>query len=640
MARQFGELPRAGRLYISAVISAGVLTVAYSIASLVWQPVGWDWLTLAALTLVTGTFSIKLPSVNARLSVSEAFVFAAVLLFGMHVATVIVVLDSLVLAIWLQKRSRSGLRVMFNMAAAAVAISSAAQVLAWMVPFHPAASAPFEQLVLPVFLLAISYFAINSWLIAVAVAYEQAASASGIWRRNFLWFGLNYLGGASVALVLVGYTRNVNVAALGVIIPLVVILYLTFRTSWARVEDANRHVAQVNELYLSTIEALAMAVDAKDQITHGHIRRVEVFALELAKRLGVSDDRQLRAIATAALLHDMGKLAIPEHILNKPGKLTSAEFEKMKRHADIGADLLSSVKFPYPVVPIVRHHHEHWNGGGYPAGISGPDIPLGARILSVVDCFDALTSDRPYRPRLSTEEAFGIIREARGKLYDPLVVDTFIRSYEEIGPLAIRAGQEARSFMDSAALSGDETPQPLKQIRANASEAALLDTCSTEIAKAGSVITSLQVAGQYLRQLTPATVYALFMYDSAADVLTCVGAVGDEQRLLGALTIRLGERVTGWTAANRRTSLNSNASLDLVEIAGFFVPRLRSTIATPLVDGKTLIGVLSAYSSKQDAFNESHRYAFERVASALINRASLQTLNGSSNVVSFRTQKA
>ena len=150
------------------------------------------------------------------------------------------------------------------------------------------------------------------------------------------------------------------------------------------------------------------------------------------------------------LLHDMGKLAIPEHILNKPGKLTPAEFDKMKRHADIGADLLTSVRFPYPVVPIVRHHHENWDGTGYPTGISGTDIPLGARILSVVDCFDALTSDRPYRPRLSAEDAFAIVRERRSNMYDPLVVDTFIRTYAEIAPLAMSAGQEARSLVETA----------------------------------------------------------------------------------------------------------------------------------------------------------------------------------------------
>ena len=179
-------------------------------------------------------------------------------------------------------------------------------------------------------------------------------------------------------MLLVTYRQRIDFTALSVIIPLLVITYLTFRTSLGRLEDANRHVSQVNSLYLSTIETLAMAVDAKDQITHGHIRRVQVYAVELAKRLGVNDDRQLKAIEAAALLHDMGKLAIPEHILNKPGKLTAAEFETMKRHAAIGADLLSSIRFPYPVVPIVRHHHENWNGRGYPTGISGTDIPLGS----------------------------------------------------------------------------------------------------------------------------------------------------------------------------------------------------------------------------------------------------------------------
>ena len=134
-------------------------------------------------------------------------------------------------------------------------------------------------------------------------------------------------------------------------------------------------------LYLSTIETLAMAIDAKDQVTHGHIRRVQTYAIGLARCIGVSDDAQLKAIEAAALLHDMGKLAVPEYILNKPGKLTVAEFEKMKLHASVGADILSEIAFPYPVVPIVRYHHEAWNGSGYPDGLRGTDIPIGARIL-------------------------------------------------------------------------------------------------------------------------------------------------------------------------------------------------------------------------------------------------------------------
>ncbi|HTH26109.1 MAG TPA: HD domain-containing phosphohydrolase, partial [Vicinamibacterales bacterium] len=168
-----------------------------------------------------------------------------------------------------------------------------------------------------------------------------------------------------------------------------------------RVEDAVNHVEEVKKLYLSTIETLATAIDAKDQVTHGHIRRVQRFALGLAQKVGVKDLVQLQALEAAALLHDMGKIAVPEHILNKPSKLTAGEFEKMKLHASVGADILSSINFPYPVVPIVRHHHENWNGTGYPDNLRGTEIPLGARLLAVVDCFDALTSDRPYRTRLS-----------------------------------------------------------------------------------------------------------------------------------------------------------------------------------------------------------------------------------------------
>ncbi len=231
---------------------------------------------------------------------------------------------------------------------------------------------------------------------------------------------------------MVGYNRTINLGYVGAIVPLLLVLYFTFKTAMGRVEDADRHVEQLNRLYLSTIETLAMAIDAKDQVTHGHIRRVQSHATSLAREVGVNDEKLLKAIEAAALLHDMGKLAVPEYILNKPGKLSEAEFEKMKLHAAVGADILSAIDFPYPVVPIVRHHHENWDGTGYPTGIKGTDIPIGARILSVVDCFDALTSDRPYRARLSDDQAIDILLQRRGTMYDPLVVDTFLRVQSKV----------------------------------------------------------------------------------------------------------------------------------------------------------------------------------------------------------------
>jgi putative nucleotidyltransferase with HDIG domain len=275
-------------------------------------------------------------------------------------------------------------------------------------------------------LFAVVYFLLNSWLMATAVSFEELSSPLEIWRHNFLWLCLSFFSGASVSILLVSVSREINLTALAVIVPLLIISYLTYHTSMARVEDANRHVDELNHLYLSTIETLAMAVDAKDQVTHGHIRRVQEYSVALAQRMGVDDEKLIQAIEAASLLHDMGKLGVPENILNKPGKLTTAEFEIMKTHSSIGADLLAAIEFPYPVVPIVRHHHENWDGSGYPDGLSGTEIPLGARILSVVDCFDALTSDRPYRKQLSDAEAIRILKDRRGTMYDPLVVDVFI----------------------------------------------------------------------------------------------------------------------------------------------------------------------------------------------------------------------
>jgi hypothetical protein len=316
----------------------------------------------------------------------------------------------------------------------------------------------------------------------------------------------------------------------------------------------------------------------------------------------------------------MGKLAIPEHILNKPGRLTPAEFEKMKSHANLGADLLSSIRFPYPVVPIVRHHHESWNGTGYPAGIVGTDIPLGARILSVVDCFDALTSDRPYRPRLSDDDAFEILRERSGSMYDPLVVDTFIRVFNDIAPLAIRAGQLARSMIalpskaplhqqaNITALESHRQARELFQPLDSAGGASELP--DEEIKK----ILSFAIG------LTPTSVCAYYTYQRDSDTVRCshVAGAGGE-RLLGH-TIPTGERITGWVAANSQPAINSDAYLDLGALQDGAESSLTRAVSLPIVVGDDLCGVLTAYTT-HGSLGDEHvlalRYLAESLADAL-----------------------
>ena len=223
-------------------------------------------------------------------------------------------------------------------------------------------------------------------------------------------------------------------------------VYLTYRTYkvyLGRIQDQQRHVQQVSDLHLATIEALALAIDAKDQTAQSHIRRVQVYAAGLARTLGMTSN-EIQGVKTAALLHDIGKLAVPEHILSKPGPLTQEEFQKIRIHPQVGAEIISGVPFPYPVAPLILSHHERWDGKGYPAGLKGDEIPLGARILSVVDYFDALMSERPYHKAMSFEAAIGLLQQESGKALDPRVVQTFIDMYPVLQAEAEMSQQPAR----------------------------------------------------------------------------------------------------------------------------------------------------------------------------------------------------
>lgn len=445
-------MSRRGRLYVWGVILAGSAAVAHALFSIVESPPNAQWLVIALLTLVSGSATVKLPAIAAHISVSETFLFSAVLLFGPSAGVLTVILDALIITfLKIGKRERNPEQVLFNLSAPALAMWVGAHLYYYTAGVPPlsglpdSTAVPIGRLMWPLLLFAVVYFCVNSGLVASAVAFERRVSAFQIWRKHFLWLSLNFFGGASVAALLVVYTRKFDWTTLGVTIPLLLVLYMTFRTSMARVADANRHLEELNALYLATVQTLAAAIDAKDQVTHGHIRRVQQYAVGLAKAVGVRDEMQLKAIQAAAVLHDTGKIAVPEAILNKPGPLSADEFAIMKQHAALGADIISSIRFPYPVEPIVRYHHENWDGTGYPDGLVGTDIPIGARILSVVDCFDALTSDRPYRGKLSDAEALAIITERRGKMYDPLIVDAFIRIYP-----TLRAQTEASSSPDLA----------------------------------------------------------------------------------------------------------------------------------------------------------------------------------------------
>jgi diguanylate cyclase (GGDEF)-like protein/putative nucleotidyltransferase with HDIG domain len=615
-------LSRPARAYVGAVTVLGFCAIAQSAYELYVTSIGWSWVVLAVMTLLTGSATVKLPSVPATISVSETFVFTSVLLFGPAAGTLTVALDALIISLWLVRRGHPLYRIVFNVCALPASLWLGAHLFYWSWGTRPLSflhdPVDIKGLIGPLILFTISYFLLNSWLIAFAISLEKRLSPATIWKDNFAWLSLNYFGGASVAALLVTYTRHIDFTYIAFVLPLLAILYITFSVSMGRARDANKHLTELNTLYMSTIETLAMAIDAKDQITHGHIRRVQHYATQLAGALGVNDPAQIKAIEAASLLHDMGKLAVPEYILNKPGLLTPAEFDKMKLHASVGADILSAIEFPYPVVPIVRHHHENWNGTGYPDGLRGSDIPIGARILAVVDCFDALTSDRPYRPRLSDADALGIITQRRGAMYDPLIVDTFISVHNQLAPpnsdlisgkYPLAALSRQISLSDRSA-SGSR----LDDINASTEEMLVLYDLAQHLTGPLDLVNAADIISRHLRRVIPASTFVFYLYDQVSDELDAVHATGDHAASLTGLRIPRGQRLTGWVAANKQTILNSDPVLDLGEAARTVTPRLRSCLSTPLMTDNDLVGVLTLYSVHADVFTEDHRRIIEVVA--------------------------
>jgi putative nucleotidyltransferase with HDIG domain len=599
------------QLYITGVCLIGLTVILVSLAEVAVQPPDWrnQWLSLVCLTVLSGLLPVKLPTVNVSISISETFVIAGTLLFGPSGGTMLVLLDALFISLRLfLSGALRWQQVLFNLAAPPLSVWVAAH-LSGITPLLSTDPQFDTRFMVTLAAFTTIYFVLNSWLITFALAFQRDQKATAIWRRHFVDLLINYGAAASVASLLVYNTRTVQVQFVTAIAPLLLMLYLTYKWSNKRIEVEREKNAELNRVFLSTIEALALAIDAKDQVTHGHIRRVQRYTMALAKALGVTEEKQLDALKAAALLHDTGKLAVPEYILNKPGPLTPAEFERMKVHAAVGADILKSINFPYPVEPIVRHHHENWNGTGYPDGLAGQQIPLGARILSVVDCYDALTSDRPYRPRYSRQHAEQVLRERRGSWYDAWVVDAFIAIVDKL----------EREENEEQRVGGTSTtplalPAQLEVITATTAEEREFNELRRELPLAPSLPAAAEVLFNHLRRVVPASTFALFVPDTEKNELVVAASQGIGSAAVEGLCIAMGDRISGWALAHKQAVLNSNAALELGPIARTFATPLRYALAVPILNGPTnaASGVITAYAS--EPFDADHRRMLESAA--------------------------
>jgi diguanylate cyclase (GGDEF)-like protein/putative nucleotidyltransferase with HDIG domain len=620
------ELPIAARVYVSAVIVAGAAVVAFFFPHSIDRPGIFVGLLLCSSLASALKVNLPLASGGSTMSVSYAVDFASLLLLGAN-ETMLVAGTSAWSQCTFKTRARSAhFRTAFSMASLVLTVKAAGWVYTQLGGPPPFTTYTFLTIPKPLVGAATVYFVFNTALVATAIGLSTKQSIARVWNQNFLWSAPSYFfgaGAAGIAAAVVergGYWMALLTAA-----P-VYLIYRTYKVYMGRIQDQQRHVQQVSDLHLATIEALALAIDAKDQTAQSHIRRVQVYAAGLARALGMPEN-EIQGVKTAALLHDIGKLAVPEHILSKPGPLTQEEFQKIRIHPQVGAEIISGVPFPYPVAPLILSHHERWDGKGYPGGLKADEIPLGARILSVVDYFDALMSERPYHKPMTFDAAIGLLHQESGKALDPRVVQTFVELYPTLAIEAEASQEPARkltriSTQSTAAqpavgLVSDSTPRTnvFQDIALAHREIYALYEIAQALGSSLGVSDTMALISSKLSNIVPFSCCALFLYNDELEILRCRFATGVESDIIQTMTIRSGHGLTGWVARNRRPLVNARPSADF-EAAGQPSDQtsLRSALVCPLVFNERFIGTISVYHVEPSVYTDDHRRLLDRIS--------------------------
>jgi diguanylate cyclase (GGDEF)-like protein/putative nucleotidyltransferase with HDIG domain len=575
-----------------------------------------EFICYLGIAVLASRLRVTLPGITGTLSVNFLFILVGVAELSFSEAITLGAISMLAQCFY---PSRPGaIQLTFNVCAGSVSTA-----LAYLVYHNPLANMLIVNRPLVLCLAASTYFIVNAGCIAVVISFSEGKPLRRILVDCYFWSFPYYLVGAGVAGAISWFNHAFNWETSLLFVPAIYLIYRSYRLYLGKLEDEKRHVEEMADLHLRTIEALALAIEAKDQTTHDHLQRVRIYAIEVSKELGLKGS-ELEALHAAALLHDIGKLAVPEHIIAKPGRLTPEEFEKMKIHTVVGAEILERVRFPYPVVPIVRAHHEKWDGSGYPFGLKGEEIPVGARILSAVDYLDALASDRQYRRAMPLDEVMQRLIAESGKAFDPLVVNVLQRRYRSLEALAVAQSggdgktgpspvtQIMRGDAPDAGFENATVPDSqgreatfLSSIAAARQEAQSLFELSQNLGASLSLGETLSVFSVKLKPMVPYDAIAIYILRDG--VLFPEYVNGDNYRLFSSLRIPLGDGLSGWVAQNKKPIVNGNPSVEpgYLNDPGKF-STLRSALALPLEGVAGVIGVLALYRAEKDAFTSDH----------------------------------
>jgi len=608
------DLVPTAKAFVGLVILLGTSVLLYGAIHQSSRNIA-EFICYLGIAILASRLKVNLPGITGTMSVNFLFILLGILQLSFSETLVLGVASILVQCLYPDRPS--AIQITFN-----ICVSAFSTALAYAAYHLTLSRGIVESRALALSVAASIYFIANTGSIATVISFTERKSLKKILVECYFWSFPYYLVGAAIAGAIGWFDEAFNWETSLLIVPVIYLIYRSYRLYLGKLDDEKRHVEEMANLHLRTIEALALAIEAKDHTTHDHLQRVRVYAIEVAKELGVSG-AEMEALQAAALLHDIGKLAIPEHIISKPGRLTPEEFEKMKIHPVVGGEILERVRFPYPVVPIVKAHHEKFDGSGYPFGLRGQEIPIGARILSAVDYLDALASDRQYRRALPLEEAMERLSAESGKSFDPQVVDVLKKRYRQLekrvhaqfgkeGDLHLsteikieRGLAPAAGFERAASKHGGQEATFLSSIAAARQEAQTLFELSQDLGASLSLGETLSVFSVKLRLLVPYDAIAIYVRRN--DELIPEYVNGDNFRLFSSLRIPIGQGLSGWVAQNKKPIVNGNPSVEpgyLNDPTKFST--LRSALAVPLEGVAGVIGVLALYRSERDAFTSDH----------------------------------
>ena len=614
---------------VMVIVGAGVFVWAlqhcFALSSIQWA----EFAGLLSLVMVAGSNPIRIPNTKSSFTAGDVFTYLGVLFLGVPAAIVIGAVDSFVSSRRTSKRLASWIGGPAMMAVA-VFIAGNAFYLALNrvahVPQNPlgVTAMRVDHLLAALALLAMLHYFINGFTISTIYALRTRRPIVKFWRDGYLWTWWSFLGSAIATAVIYSAVSRFGWVYVLLSVPVIAATFWTHKIYFERVNAKTREAEELSRLHLATVEALATAIDAKDQTTHCHVRRVQIYAEGLGKLLHLSD-AELAALNAGALLHDIGKLAVPDHILNKPGALTPAEFEKTKIHTIVGAEILSRVDFPYPVLPIVRHHHERWDGGGYPDGLREEQIPITARIMSVVDCFDSVREDRPFRRGMTREEAIDLLAGNAGKHFDPKIVSLFIEhlpTFEtEIAGRGLADQIHISAPRSLFAPAEDKAPQAHEntslaaydQIRNAHSEVYALYEIARTFGSSLEVENTLSVLVDKVGHMVPFDTCVVYLYDEVKGYASTALAIGLNADAMRARCVAPGEGVTGFALANRRSVNRIHPNLDFADMP-FAADRDYSSMASlPLFKDDVLLGALSVYSMSPKEYSDDQIRLLETV---------------------------